>query len=147
MIWPDPMDIKNGVHNSRKNVQIILQIGRNALEAIDDDPMELVDELEDYRGVIDRVLLDKSMGKGLGMDAEFLLPFARAIKEHFPEFGLGAAGGLGPETMHLVEPLVEEFPDISIDAQRRLRHSGSALDPIDWNMASEYLIKALKLFN
>jgi hypothetical protein len=85
------------------------------------------------------------MGKGKGMDAEWLLPFAHAIKKRFPEMGIGAAGGLGPETMHLVEPLVEDFPDLSIDAQGRLRPSGSALDPIDWNIAEQYLIKAIKL--
>ena len=56
-----------------------------------------------------------------------------------------AAGGLGPETMHLVDPIVKEFPDVSIDAQGRLRPSESALDPVDWNTAGAYIIKALEL--
>lgn len=79
------------------------------------------------------------------MDAKGLLPFARAVKRRFPQFGLVAAGGLGPDTMHLVEPLIKEFPDLSIDAQGKLRPSGSALDPIDWYMAGQYLIKALEM--
>ncbi len=146
MIWPEPSDIFNGVHNSRKQIEVILQVGKKAFEEIGDDPNNLVARLADYQGVIQRVLLDKSMGQGLGMDAVGLIPFVEAIKTHYPKLGIVVAGGLGPETMNLVEPLVKEFPDISIDAQGRLRPSGSALDPVDWRMAGWYLIEALQLF-
>ena len=146
MTWPDPGEIANGIHTSRKQVEIILQIGKKALEQVNNDPRAVVEKLRDYNGLVHRVLIDKSMGKGLGMDANDLIPFAQAIREHFPELGLVAAGGLGPETTHLVEPLVRIFSDLSIDAQGKLRPSGSNLDPIDWNMAEIYLIKALQLF-
>lgn len=145
MIWPEPGDISGGVHTSRKQVEIILQVGRNSLEEANNNPEEVVNRLKEYTGIIDRVLLDRSMGQGIGLDAEFLLPFARAIKEQFPDLGLGIAGGLGPDTIELVKPFVKEFPDVSIDAQGKLRPSGSALDPVDWDMAEQYLIKALKL--
>lgn len=147
MIWPEPAEIANGIHTSRKQVEVIIQIGKNAFDQIGNDPNALVEKLEDYQGVIHRVLLDKSMGQGVGMNAEFLLPFARAIRKEFPTLGIGVAGGLGPETIHLVKPIAEEFPDVSIDAQARLRQSGSALDPIDWEMAGTYLQKAIKLFS
>ncbi|MFA6459313.1 MAG: hypothetical protein WCV79_02880 [Candidatus Paceibacterota bacterium] len=147
MVWPDPGQVASGVHTSRKQVEVILQVGKNAIEAANNDPGEVVRRLEDYEGVIHRVLLDRSMGRGLGMDAAGLIPFARAIKEKFPDLGLGAAGGLGPNSIDLVKPLAEEFPDMSIDAQGKLRPTGSALDPIDWSMAEEYLVKALELFN
>jgi len=145
MIWPDPGQVAHGVHTSRRHIEVILQVGKNAIEEANDDPRVVVQRLEDYEGVIHRVLLDKSMGRGLGMDATALLPFARAIKERFPDLGLTVAGGLGPNTMYLVEPLVSEFPDLSIDAQGKLRPSGNALDPVDWDMAGEYLAKALAL--
>jgi len=135
MVWPHPSQILLGVHASRKNIEVVLQLGSKALDEVHNDPQQLVKKLRGYEAVIHRVLLDKSMGKGLGMDASALLPFARAIREHFPTLGLVAAGGLGPETVHLVEPLVKEFPDVSIDAQGRLRPSGNALDPVDWKMA------------
>ncbi len=147
MVWPDPGQVASGVHTSRKQVEVILQVGKNAIEAAGNDPGEVVRRLEDYEGVIHRVLLDRSMGQGLGMDATGLIPFARAIRERFPDLGLGAAGGLGPNSIDLVKPLAEEFPDISIDAQGKLRPTGSALDPIDWRMAEAYLVKALELFN
>lgn len=146
MVWPDPGEVASGVHTSRKQIEVILQVGKNAIEVADNDPSEVVRMLEDYDGVIQRVLLDKSMGRGLGMDATDLIPFARAIKDRFPDLGLVAAGGLGPDTIGLVEPLVKEFPDLSIDAQGKLRPSGSALDPIDWSMAAGYLSKALEMF-
>lgn len=146
MVWPDPGQVAHAVHLSRKNIEVILQVGRKAFEEIGDDPRLLVERLRDYRdrATIHRVLLDKSGGEGREMDAEALLPFARAIRENLPELGLVVAGGLGPETMSLVEPIVREFPDVSIDAQGKLRPSGSALDPIDWHMAGTYLFEALK---
>lgn len=151
MVWPSPRQIKRGLHYTNytksRRMDVILQIGKNALEEADNDPRVVVQRLKEYEGIISRVLLDKSMGKGLGMDAQGLIPFARAIRESFPTLEIGAAGGLGPETMHLVEPLIKEFPDISIDAQGRLRPSGNALDPVDWNMAGDYLVKALQLFS
>ncbi|MBU6388393.1 hypothetical protein KGQ72_00720 [Patescibacteria group bacterium] len=145
MVWPDPGQVWDGVDRSRKHLEIILQVGRRALEEVRNDPQLLAARLHDYEDVVHRVLLDKSGGEGRGMDAASLLPFVRAIKENSPGFGLVVAGGLGPETMHLVEPIVKEFPDVSIDAQGKLRPSGNALDPIDWHMAGAYLIEALKL--
>lgn len=147
MIWPDPEEIAHGVQTSRKQIEVILQIGKNALDEVGNDPRRVVERLSDYEGVIHRVLLDKSMGRGLGMDADSLIPYARAIKDNFPMLGIGVAGGLGPETIQLVEPLITAFPDLSIDAQGRLRPSGNALDPIDWSMAKNYLVKAQQLFS
>jgi len=145
MTWPDPEVITNGIHTQCKQIEVILQVGKRAIKEAKDDPAEVVRRLKDYEGVIHRVLLDKSVGRGLGMDAVGLIPFARAIKERFPNLGLVAAGGLGPDSISLVEPLVKEFPDLSIDAQGKLRPSGNSLDPIDWDMAGVYLVKALEL--
>lgn len=147
MIWPDPTELKKGIKAFCADIEVILQIGRNAFEDINDKPEQLAERLEKYQGVIHRVLLDKSMGRGLGMDAEFLIPFVMMIRKKFPTLAIGAAGGLGPETLQLVKPLVKVLPEISIDAQGRLRPSGNALDPIDWNMAKRYIIEAHKLFN
>ncbi len=146
MIWPDPIEIDNALYISRKQIEVILQIGKNAFEMVGNNPAEVVRRLEEYEGIIHRVLLDKSVGRGVSMDAVELLPFAHAIRDRFPELGLVSAGGLGPNSTELAAPLVAQFPDLSIDAQGKLRPSGSALDPIDWNMAETYLTKALELF-
>jgi hypothetical protein len=147
MVWPDPIAVESALPLDRRP-EVILQVGAVALEAVHSDPKKVVERLYEYEGVVDYILLDKSMGRGLGMDAVGLLPFAHAIANEFfkfDSFGLVAAGGLGPTTLNLVEPLVEVFPNISIDAQGKLRPSGSALDPIDWDMAEEYLKQALAL--
>lgn len=145
MIWPNPEHVASAVSSSGKKLEVVLQVGKNAIEQADNDPEKIVAKLQEYVGVAHHVLLDKSMGKGLGMDAAGLIPFAQAIREAYPDLGIVAAGGLGPESIELVEPLVKDFPDMSIDAQGKLRPSGSALDPIDWDMAEVYLIKALGL--
>jgi len=145
MIWPNPKHVARAVNSSGKKLEVVLQVGKDAIEQADNDPEKIVAKLQEYVGVAHHVLLDKSMGKGLGMDAEGLIPFAQAIRDTFPDLGIVAAGGLGPESIGLVEPLAKDFPDISIDAQGKLRPSGSALDPIDWDMAEVYLIRALGL--
>jgi len=145
MIWPHPTEVRCGMHMSRRFVEIILQVGTEALDECNNDPAEVVKRLEDYEGVIHRVLLDKSAGKGLGMDAAALLPFARAIRARFPKLGLVFAGGLGPTTMSLVDPLLPEFSDMSIDAQGKLHPSGNwKSDHMDVNLAADYLVAALK---
>jgi hypothetical protein len=145
MIWPDPHLVQQAIKDSGKNIEVILQIGKNAMEDADNDPQEIVERLYFYQEFLTHVLLDKSMDRELSMNAHELLPYARAIKKAYPNLGLAVAGGLGPNTVHLVEPLVAEFPDISIDAQGRLRPSGDALDPIDWDMASLYVVEALAM--
>ncbi len=148
MIWPNPESIYRARYFSRCSFEIVLQIGAHAFEEVDHDPEKLVNKLREYEEcqAVDRVLLDKSMGRGLGMDAIGLLPYARAITDAFPSMGLVVAGGLGPYTTHLVQPLLEEFPDVSTDAQGQLRPSGRAdLEPIAWGMAGTYLVESLKI--
>lgn len=143
MCWPPPGDIAQAVHMSRKQLEVILQIGKKAMSEARYKPSSVAKSLDAYEGVIHRVLLDMSGGRGEPMKPGKLLPFARAIRERHPQLGITFAGGLGPESMHLMGPIIEEFPDASCDAQGRLRPSGNALDPIDWSMASEYLVRAL----
>ncbi|MDP3727618.1 MAG: hypothetical protein Q8R35_03195 [bacterium] len=145
MIWPDPGIIANAVHASRKAISVILQVGKNALEEARNEPEEVLRRIQDYLGAIDGVLFDKSMGRGRLMDAGALLGYVQLVRNS-TNLRVAVAGGLGPATMSAVEPIIKEFPDTSIDAQGKLRPSGSALDPIDWSMAAEYLQIAVSLF-
>lgn len=146
MIWPPNVIIK-GLKRKFPNLQVVLQINTKALEAVDNNPDTLVEWLRKYGSLLDYVLLDKSHGKGVRMDAQGLLPFVREIVDHLPKLQVGVAGGLGPSTMDLVLPIVHEFPHVSIDAQGQLRPSGNAMDPIDWEMAHEYLSEAVMIFS
>lgn len=146
MVWPRSGLIRllRGMH---PNLKIVLQINAKALEQVDNKPTLVIQQLARYGESVDYALLDKSHGKGLGMDAEGLLPFVMAIAENLPNMGIAIAGGLGPNTMDLVLPIVREFPNVSIDAQGKLRASGNAMDPIDWNMADRYLERAVEIFS
>lgn len=145
MIWPDPAEIVEGLRIFGREVEVILQVGGRALAQIGDDPNMLVRKLRLYNGVIHRVLLDESGGRGKVMNADRLLPYFRAIRQAFPDMGLVAAGGLGVGTTHLAEPLLREFPDMSFDAQGRLRKSGDLRDPHDTILCEGYTIDMLRL--
>ncbi len=146
MVWPRSGMIRL-LRELHPELKIVLQVNANALAQMDDKPTLVTQQLARYGESVDYALLDKSHGKGLGMDAEGLLPFAMAIAENLPNMGIAVAGGLGPDTMDLVLPIVREFPRVSIDAQGRLRPSGNAMDPIDWNMADRYLERAVEVFS
>lgn len=145
MIWPSPKDLI-GFKESFPNIALVLQIGGPAFAAVGDSPGSLVERLATYDFSIDYILLDKSMGRGIGMQAERLRPFIEAIYKSNSSISVGVAGGLGPTSLHLVEPLIREFPQLNIDAQGRLRPSSNMRDPIDWILASTYLTKAIQMF-
>lgn len=144
MAWPD-LAIVKAYRSRHPDIKVILQVSGIALDCVDSDPEELVGRLTLYGDSIDYCLLDKSMGRGLALDAKTLLPFARTITDKLPRLGIVVAGGLEPETVHLAEPIVREIPGVSLDAQSKLRKSGSAKDPIDWPLAEDFLRKSLGL--
>lgn len=144
MVWPNPEDLMYAL-NATKPLNVILQIGDNAFKYVEHNPKKMVAKLAQYEPIITHILLDKSMGQGKLIDVVSLTPYIHAIKDAFPHINIAVAGGLGPDTVHVVASLFEMFSDISIDAQSRLRPSGNALNPIDWDMAETYLIKALEM--
>ena len=145
MIWPDPFAVRCCAAR-HPHLRIILQVGSKALAQVNDDPKTLIERLEQYEGIVHDVLLDKSGGRGQGLDAALLEPFIYELRARRPDLGIAVAGGLGPDTLHLVEPLIRKFPGLSIDAQGQLRPSGNSLDPIDRTRAEDYLHKAVAMF-
>lgn len=125
------------------SMDIVLQVGGRAFGQFESSPAELAKKIMDYRGLIDAVLLDMSGGLGRPMDAETLRPHLEAIRSAWPELGLGVAGGLSAETLHLAKPIIRDFPDISIDAEGRLR---DADDRLDLEKTRAYVLGALELF-
>jgi hypothetical protein len=125
--WPDVDDIDR-FKDAHPDIAVVLQLGKKAFEMIDHTPEKMVDELDKYGDSVDYVLLDLSMGKGRAMQAEELLSSLRLIRQELPGLGLAVAGGLGPDTVHLLESIASEFLDISIDAQGRLKNEGAPVD-------------------
>ncbi len=150
MIWPNPIQLSQlqSVFLSERNavLPVTLQINSVMFQGVQGNPRKLLRRLRrNYNGLIDAILFDLSGGNGIPLQAETFIPFFELFREKWPELNLAVAGGLGPDTLTLLEPLRPYFPNISIDAQSKLRPSGSALDPIDWDYAATYLRKAIAL--
>jgi hypothetical protein len=153
--WPDVDDVDR-FKAKHPDIAVVLQLGKSAFEAVDHDAQKMVKELDRYGDSIDYVLLDLSMGKGKAMEAESLLSALRQIRQKLPGLGLAVAGGLGPESVHLLEPIAQEFPDISIDAQGRLKPPDAPVDdrghitskvPADLARSEEYIRKSCAILD
>ena len=145
MVWPYP-ELLGIVKETNSSPRVILQVGKLALSELDHDIARLMQRLEAYEACVDDILLDMSGGTGTHMGADFLMPFVAAIRKEHPHFGITVAGGLGPDTLHLVAPIVCSYPGISIDAQGKLRTSGYSLDPIEADRADAYLRGAVEMY-
>ena len=110
-------------------MRIIIQISGKAFNQVDRDPQKLCDRLARYVGLMTHVLFDMSGGTGKPLDPDESIPVLEALYESFEYLqGIGVAGGLGPGTVHRLKPLIERFPDLSFDAEGRLRNEDDALD-------------------
>lgn len=143
MVWPDPTAVKAFKIRNPK-IKIILQVGSRALEMVDRQPRLLSQKLQDYKGVADFVLLDDSAGFGKAMDPEFLLPFVRHILTARLDMRVGVAGGLCKSNLHLITPIVESCPDVSIDAEGNIRNKVE--DVLDMKEVSAYLVSSFEFF-
>lgn len=141
MIWPTVTDIR-AYRAAFPDIKIILQVGSKAFEMVENC---LVQALSGYP--IDYVLLDMSGGRGIQINVDGLRPAIEAIRAALPEMKIAVAGGLGPHNVLELKDLVTAYPQISLDAQSKVRPSGSSKDPVDWGMAGDYVEKALSLYS
>jgi hypothetical protein len=123
---------------------IVLQIGGRAMSSLGNQPQQVAERVNFYEADIDAVLVDGSGGAGHPI-TQFDENFLRAIQQHCnTHLGLGIAGGLGPNTLHSLNALIRDFPDLSIDAEGRLR-TPMPEDVLSWNYVRPYLEDAFPL--
>lgn len=147
MVWPKRSMIKNWfLQNSHRHEKVIvLQVGDKAMAQFNHRPAEIAKRIKDYEGVIDYVLLDTSGGLGLPLDPNFIIE----CLEEISKIGLftvevGVAGGLSSETVEAkLTPIVKAFPNISIDAEGRLR---TKEDNLNTEEAVKYILDSDALF-
>jgi phosphoribosylanthranilate isomerase len=149
MIWPDVHVLLRMLKHHYPNLKIIFQLNRKAVEQMDTGPhviWNISDSLLEYKmhNCLDYILLDMSGGEGKPLNGEVFTEYLSAFAQMFRHgVGFVVAGGLGPESLDLLDPILAEYPQVSIDAQSKLCIGGSALNPTDWeNAASEYLRRA-----
>lgn len=138
--WPNPGDLE-GV--AKRNMRLVLQIGAKALEQ-SQSVLGFCELLGAYDGLITDVLIDPSGGTGQLFDIEAARARLSIIREYFPELGFGVGGGLSPETIDAIAPLVSEFPGLSIDAEGRLR-TPQPEDKLDLERAKKYVARAFQI--
>lgn len=144
MVWPDIKQLIT-VLRAKRLRRVVLQIGSTAFKQVDEDPKRLAEKLDAYEHYITDILFDLSGGHGREMDPARAISVLRAVRERHPNLGTGVAGGLCQQTIHLLAPIVQEFPDINIDAEGRLR-TPQPIDAMDDDKAVGYLTAAIDLF-
>jgi hypothetical protein len=143
--WPSPKILEK-YRRQHAQMKIVLQVGGGAFEAVQNSAKVLAKKVaNEYVGLVDYILLDPSGGFGQPFDTKSAREYLEALREKDVErfLGLGVAGGLSPTTFDLVEPLVGDYPNLSIDAEGRLRDENDILDK---DLAKEYVARALHMF-
>jgi len=104
---------------SERPLRIVLQARRGP------DGFVLPSDVE-YGDAATDILLDASGGRGLPLDVVTAREGLRELD--WDGVGHGVAGGLCAETVGALAPLLAEYPDLSIDAEGRLRTAEDHLD-------------------
>ena len=106
---------------TKPTLDIILQCQGPIMDAY--TPQEITKRLDYYRPYVSHVLFDSSHGTGKQLDVDALRPY---VTEAFERewLGVGVAGGLdGQVVVEELQVLLDEFPDLSFDAEGRLHQN------------------------
>lgn len=141
--WPSVVVLERYRRAFGAKQYIVLQIGEKAKQICNNNLAMIIQKLHPYVGLVDAILLDPSSGRGTPFDPTVAYELLTAIRSDFNDhFDLGVAGGLGPDTLNLIEPLVGSFPLLNIDAQGQLRDPDNELDFLN---CEKYLTRAQEL--
>jgi hypothetical protein len=140
--WPEPA----ALDAIPKGMRVVLQLGRGAIDEVDDDPIKAAKALGAYKGTVTDVLIDMSGGRGRDIDVVTAARYVEAIDDRHPDFGIGVAGGLSSGTILRLAGLANRWPMLSIDAEGRLR-TPQPEDRLDIEAVKDYLDMADVLFD
>ena len=141
LAWPSPAAIEK-FRAKFIGIQIVLQVGNHAMEIIGHSEAKLARRVTEYKGLVDYVLLDPSGGYGKEFNPKAARNYLNVLKFQNLDIGLGVAGGLSPDTLHLIEPLAKDFPGLCVDAEGRLRDDN---DSLSLRLAKDYVSRALQI--
>ena len=140
MAWPKISEIEKFQEATSKNYCITLSVNQTAITECKNDPVLIAQRVAAYGNMVDYVLIDQSEGTGSRMDVKSVIPILNEITQVNPDFLLAVAGGLGPDRLDQLLPVIRLLPDISIDAESVLRESTS--EDLDVSVMCEYLRQA-----
>lgn len=138
MIWPN-IEVVKAFKEACPDLELILQISKKAIEIMESRGGSLQKEIEVYIPYVDYFLIDWGMGKGTLLELAPLLDYLEQVAQVVPQDKLSVAGGLGPYTYHILDPIFLLYPHISCDAQGQNRSSGTSTDPIEMKRVCRYI--------
>ncbi len=144
MPWPEVAELQK-FKNRFESVDLILQVGPDAMYTKHEDPMQIAHEVKHYVGLISHVLLDASGGEGIPIDTSLIEGYIDSIGTVGCDVQFAVAGGLGPKTVGKVAGLVREY-GVSIDAQTALTKTGKSGDLMDITLTKLYVEYAYRLY-
>ena len=139
--WPDPIILR--AVKAELETTVILQVSTKASEQLDHDPVRIAAKLAEYEGLIDFALIDPSGGVGRGFEPKYAKDMLLTLVATELEIRWGIAGGLGPGRLSVLEPLLEIYPELSWDAQARLRKADR--HSLDLGACEQYLREGIAL--
>jgi hypothetical protein len=124
-------------------MRIVLQVAPNQFNS----RATMWRHVREYAFSITDVLFDGSCGNGVDYFTKPLnVDATRAdlleLRSSFPHLGLGIAGGFSSYTLPAVAGLLQDIPDLSVDAEGKLRDEN---DHLDVKAAVEYATMANRL--
>ena len=144
LAWP-PASALETYRSRYPEIGIVLQMGNAALAHVGHSPEAYCDWLQrDYSGLVDYILIDPGGGYGYPLDPEVARLYLREMNARRLDIDLAVAGGIAANSMHLVQPLLAEFPNISFDSEAPLRDSE---DRMELDKARDYLLSGMALFS
>jgi hypothetical protein len=137
---PSGDDLQQFMRLTDARYEIILQLnrcyfyssGRTRLGA-----SETAALVKSYNRHVHRVLIDLSGGTGQDLDPAQTITLIRTLRDVGCTQHIGIAGGLCADMLDYILPILEEFPDTSIDAEGRVQSKASRI---------EYVKKAIELY-
>lgn len=143
MDWPSTTLIRAIRQEISPDARIVVQIGSRAISKAGSEPDLVASMIMQYGDCIDDILLDMSGGKGIPLDPTITLGIMTALAATHCRYGIGVAGGLGPDSLSLLDAILPVSPSLSIDAERQLRTPDG---PLDVDRVTSYVRKAMALF-
>jgi hypothetical protein len=140
MAWPSVRALEQ--YKEDWGGELVLQVGGKAFEMVHHSPQELADKVSGYDHVVDYVLLDPSGGYGVPFDLEKAKAYIEALKTKNLSVKIGTAGGLSPTTLDPLRKLLATYPELSWDAEGRLRDKE---DHLSLQVSIEYVMKSCGL--
>ncbi|HTK59888.1 MAG TPA: hypothetical protein VL283_01650 [Candidatus Baltobacteraceae bacterium] len=128
VVWPKSEEIRD-IAQEYPTLRLVLQINREMFSNVGRKAQLLIGELQSkYFPYVTDFLFDMSGGTGAAIDLEEAASVLEALYASFGGVekggvGIGVAGGLDYKNVYGLKPLFDRWPDLSIDAEGRVRDS------------------------